>query len=317
MSSFVTQRHLLEEADHHEDSKTLPITALFVILALGLIGSLVPSLIAKRFPSYDLNIKPWFRFLNGLAAGLVLAVGYVHSLPEAFHSFGEVLTDDTPEHHYAWAGFIAMMGSLLTFAGEEFVHRRIGRFSSLHGGHGHSSHDGHDHHDHRLKPTHHDGHHAHSHAHALSDAKETQPVAVLAEKKEDALQAGVPVDGAAAPYKPPPSPAPDALPLAHQHDHEQEARDLKALEEAHGQKIGYYSELYVLLFGLSFHSIFVGLALGVVSDDWPLFIAILFHQFFEALALGARVARAQVRREEDYADRGKYSPFPDHHHIIF
>lgn len=57
----------------------------------------------------------------------------------------------------------------------------------------------------------------------------------------------------------------------------------------------YYSELYVLLFGLSFHSLFIGIALGVVTDDWGLFAAIVFHQFFEGMALGARVARANFR----------------------
>jgi len=50
-----------------------------------------------------------------------------------------------------------------------------------------------------------------------------------------------------------------------------------------------------LLFGLSFHSLFVGIALGVLESDWGLFAAIVFHQFFEGMALGARVARANFR----------------------
>lgn len=51
----------------------------------------------------------------------------------------------------------------------------------------------------------------------------------------------------------------------------------------------------MLLFGLTFHSLFVGIALGVAGDDVSLFLAILFHQFFEGLALGARVARANFK----------------------
>ena len=53
-------------------------------------------------------------------------------------------------------------------------------------------------------------------------------------------------------------------------------------------------EMGILLIGLSFHSFFVGLSLGVTPDDTSLFFAIIAHQFFEALALGETIARAQL-----------------------
>jgi zinc transporter 1/2/3 len=49
-------------------------------------------------------------------------------------------------------------------------------------------------------------------------------------------------------------------------------------------------------FSLTVHSIFVGLAVGVVSDEelTSLLVALVFHQFFEGIALGARLCKAPM-----------------------
>src|SRR3989338_5996616 len=56
------------------------------------------------------------------------------------------------------------------------------------------------------------------------------------------------------------------------------------------------ADLAILLFGLSFHTFFIGTALGM-SDDETLFVALLFHQFFEALALGLHLVRATTKEK--------------------
>lgn len=49
--------------------------------------------------------------------------------------------------------------------------------------------------------------------------------------------------------------------------------------------------IFLLEFGIIFHSIFVGLSLAVAGEQFvTLFIAISFHQFFEGMGLGARFA---------------------------
>jgi zinc transporter ZupT len=47
-------------------------------------------------------------------------------------------------------------------------------------------------------------------------------------------------------------------------------------------------------FGFTSHSVFVGLAVGIVSDDdlKALLVALCFHQFFEGVSLGARLIDA-------------------------
>ena len=54
-----------------------------------------------------------------------------------------------------------------------------------------------------------------------------------------------------------------------------------------------YTALIILLSGLTFHSVFVGFAIGL-DNDTGLFIAILAHQFFEATAIGFHLLRSNV-----------------------
>jgi len=56
------------------------------------------------------------------------------------------------------------------------------------------------------------------------------------------------------------------------------------------------TKMLVLFFGLFFHNIFVGIALGIADGDYALLIAITFHQFFEGLGMGSRVALAGLGR---------------------
>ncbi|KAN0052982.1 hypothetical protein ACTA71_012463 [Dictyostelium dimigraforme] len=55
-------------------------------------------------------------------------------------------------------------------------------------------------------------------------------------------------------------------------------------------------EAYLLEFGITVHSVFIGLAVGVVDDKIlkALLVALAFHQFFEGVALGSRIADANL-----------------------
>jgi solute carrier family 39 (zinc transporter), member 1/2/3 len=49
--------------------------------------------------------------------------------------------------------------------------------------------------------------------------------------------------------------------------------------------------VFILEFGVIFHSIFIGLTLAVAGDEFTiLYIVLVFHQTFEGLGLGARLA---------------------------
>jgi zinc transporter 1/2/3 len=216
---------------------TLAIVGIFVNFFLGLGGSLIPPLVGTYLPRFDLNKSYIFRFFNGLAAGIVMGVAFVHSIPDSFENFGTALTKETLAHSYAWPGFLVMMGTILTLSGEELVERIIG----------------------------------HHHHHLADHIEKDQTFEQLDPSTPTSLEESSETK------------KPSPVPSEHtQHSH-------------HDHKTGYYTQLYVLLFGLGFHSFFVGIALGIVDNDVNLFIAIVSHQFFEGLALGARVARAKFR----------------------
>jgi zinc transporter 1/2/3 len=89
-----------------------------------------------------------------------------------------------------------------------------------------------------------------------------------------------------------------------------QAASLAAPEDVHvGHAHASLSEASSLMsafmaeFGFTVHSIFIGLAVGVVSDEdlKALLVALCFHQFFEGVSLGARLSEASLSWAWDIA----------------
>ncbi|ORC87081.1 cation transporter [Trypanosoma theileri] len=72
------------------------------------------------------------------------------------------------------------------------------------------------------------------------------------------------------------------------------SRSILLVAEGGAQRIA--SALF-MEFGVTLHSVFIGLTVGITSDDdiKPLLVALSFHQLFEGLALGSRLADAPLR----------------------
>lgn len=73
------------------------------------------------------------------------------------------------------------------------------------------------------------------------------------------------------------------------------ARDVGGHGGANGGILaGQLTAIFVLEFGVVFHSIFIGLTLGTTAEDElvVLFIVLVFHQMLEGLGLGSRLALA-------------------------
>jgi zinc transporter 1/2/3 len=59
--------------------------------------------------------------------------------------------------------------------------------------------------------------------------------------------------------------------------------------------------LFILEFGVIFHSIFIGLTLAVAGSNFNvLYIVLAFHQTFEGLGLGSRLATADWPRDKEW-----------------
>lgn len=62
--------------------------------------------------------------------------------------------------------------------------------------------------------------------------------------------------------------------------------------------------IFILEFGVIFHSIFIGLTLAVAGEEFiTLYIVLVFHQTFEGLALGSRLAAIP------WAESKKWTPY--------
>lgn len=77
--------------------------------------------------------------------------------------------------------------------------------------------------------------------------------------------------------------------LAHSRTHKESAEYFAAQMTA----------IFILEFGVIFHSIFIGLTLAVAGEEFNvLYIVLVFHQTFEGLGLGSRLATAQWPRSK-------------------
>jgi zinc transporter 1/2/3 len=72
--------------------------------------------------------------------------------------------------------------------------------------------------------------------------------------------------------------------LGHQRDHVE--------GDGYANYAAQITAIFVLEFGVIFHSIFIGLTLAVTDNFIILFVVLVFHQTFEGFGLGARLAMA-------------------------
>lgn len=72
---------------------------------------------------------------------------------------------------------------------------------------------------------------------------------------------------------------------------DKESLEVPMDKESKEKYFGQLVSIFVLEFGVLFHSVFVGLTLGITEDEFTtLYIVIIFHQLFEGLGLGSRIA---------------------------
>ncbi|TVU02024.1 hypothetical protein EJB05_52488, partial [Eragrostis curvula] len=99
------------EGGDHARARTLKIAAFFSILVCGALGCCLPVL-GRRVPALRAEGDVFF-LIKAFAAGVILATGFIHILPDAF----EKLAADclgAPWTEFPFAGFGAMVGAIGT-----------------------------------------------------------------------------------------------------------------------------------------------------------------------------------------------------------
>lgn len=165
------------------------ISALFTILATSAIGVCFP-VIGKGFKALNPE-RDAFLVIKCFAAGVILATGFVHILPDAFNSLTSTCLSDNPWAIFPFAGFMSMVGALLTllldFSASAYYRKRGEKYLAtaiISEDPSHNGESGNRIHSHSHS-------HAHAHAHEDSDLLEAGRLKIRQRVVSQVLEAGI------------------------------------------------------------------------------------------------------------------------------
>ncbi|KAL9412525.1 hypothetical protein AB3S75_046034 [Citrus x aurantiifolia] len=95
------------------------LAAIATILVAGALGVSLP-LLGKKIPALRPENDVFF-MVNAFAAGVILATGFVHILPEAFDSLTSPCLGENPWGNFPFTGLVAMMSAIGTLMIDSFA----------------------------------------------------------------------------------------------------------------------------------------------------------------------------------------------------
>ncbi|KAL2544991.1 zinc transporter 4 precursor [Forsythia ovata] len=266
----------LEGCRNESYALILKLIAIAAILMTGVCGVAIP-LVGKKcqFLRTDSN---FFVAAKAFAAGVILATGFVHMLPDATSSLTDSCLPTFPWSKFPFSGFITMMASLATlladFIGTQYYERKQEKQSQS------------------VRA---DSFDSVSESSIIPVGRMAGDSTVFGEEEGGAMHiVGMHAHAA-----------------HHSHSHSQEKGACEGHTSSHGHShshgIGDGDEeggvhhivvSQVLELGIVSHSVIIGLSLGVSHSPCtirPLIGALSFHQFFEGFALGGCISHAHFR----------------------
>lgn len=290
------------------------ISSIFVILVAGSFGSLFPLIsqhYSRKYSSYSSSDSPKYWSYRNLSrafffgakyfgSGVIIATALIHLLQPANESLtDECLGEGWDVYPYAYG--IALVSLFGTFLVELLSRRYLEKrgIEHTHGGTG-------------LAPqskdlenysdqVHMHTHTRHNQTNNISDEQNQQhshSYAVNSAVNSDIEAANKVLNDSDSSH------AGDAQPSDRLHKEDVDV-DLVSIESERtlAMQLG---SIFILEFGIIFHSVFVGLSLAVSGDEFvSLYIVLVFHQMFEGLGLGTRIAAAPWPRPPA---TGRWSP---------
>ncbi|KAF7712792.1 Uncharacterized protein PECH_002626 [Penicillium ucsense] len=240
------------------------VSSIFVIGIVSSVFTFFP-VVAKRAPRVRIPLYVYL-FARYFGAGVIIATAFVHLLDPAYSRIGSQSCVGMTGHwgDYAWCPaivlFSLMMVFLLDFGAERYVEKKYG---------------------------------------------------ICREDPEPIMTTGTHVHQVEAqnPDRPPPNPGPYPHPHFEStsapssletkgkkaNDVETLSCDDSIMDRSFRQQI---SAFLIMEFGVIFHSVIIGLNLGVTGDEFAtLYPVLVFHQSFEGLGIGARMSAIPFRRD--------------------
>jgi solute carrier family 39 (zinc transporter), member 1/2/3 len=251
-----------DTGNEYDGRMGLRVAAIFVIWLGSSAGACFP-IYAKR--NKGLKVPEWTFFVaKYFGSGVIVATAFIHLLAPAHVALtNECLTGPITE--YSWVEGIVMMTVFVLFFIELMV-MRYARFDN------HSHSDAHT------------DNHSHSHDQGSDHQLGSQPNdATLANKSAPLTPDTLDRRRSRSAH------VPGEDHLGHQRKHQDNEEDHSSLNiEDYSAQM---TAIFILEFGIIFHSVFIGLTLAVAGAEFnTLFVVLVFHQTFEGLGLGSRLA---------------------------
>ncbi|KAL8629814.1 hypothetical protein Q9189_004487 [Teloschistes chrysophthalmus] len=232
------------------------ISAIFVILVGSLFGATFPVYAARH---QRVGVPAWAFFVaKYFGSGVIIATAFIHLLAPA----NDALTDPCltgPITDYDWVEGICLMTVFVLFF-TELMAMRYATFGS----------------DRDL-----DDNELEQQISGTKAGSTVAPISGQSARKMSSQSAHTPGNDH----------------LGHTTDHqENDVDEAKAFTTAHPTRLfedyaAQMTAIFILEFGVVFHSIFVGLTLAVAGEEFKtLYVVLVFHQTFEGLGLGSRLA---------------------------
>lgn len=256
--------YLSTTANEYNGKLGARISALFVILIVSTTVTFFP-VVAKRIRKLHIPLYVYL-FARYFGAGVIVATAFIHLLDPAYGEIGPNTCVGMTGHwaDYAWCPAIVLNSIiiifLLDFIAERYVEIKYGI-----------------HNDPDVQQavtgeadTRTNGGAADAHNHApakISSRADVETAAAAARAFEEKFSA---------------------------EGYEVDSVDEAARDRSFKQQI---SAFLILEFGVMFHSVIIGLNLGVVGDEFnTLYPVIVFHQSFEGLGIGARMSAIPFKK---------------------
>jgi solute carrier family 39 (zinc transporter), member 1/2/3 len=244
----------------------LRIASIFIIMVASLIGAVLPIFLARQ--SKVKVPKLTFFICKYVGTGVIIATAWLHLLAPAAENLGdECLKPRLGE--YPWPFAIALWTVLIMFVVEMMAMRAAEKGKGYMGGSSDI--------DLQLDP-----------AMDIVALKQPKVEDINANSTADS---GSPIvdEGNSVSI---PGRSDEADYVSGADDHMAHARSHEEGDKYKSNLGGQLIAIFILEFGVVFHSVFIGLTLGTTDEVIILLVVLVFHQMFEGLGLGSRLAIA-------------------------
>ncbi|KAK6949956.1 hypothetical protein Daesc_008279 [Daldinia eschscholtzii] len=245
------------------------ISSIFVILVGSLLGAVLPVVLA-RGSKVSVNGTAFF-IAKYFGSGVIIGTAFMHLLSPAFEALKSPCLPEGPINDYDWAAGICLMTVFVMFT----IELLASRFDFF----------GHDHAEEAKA--------ADPSLDILKKGSQVSPSPVQdleagSANKENGTGSATGGSGLPTDLSYPPGGEDH---LGHQREHHD--------NDSYSAFAAQMTAIFILEFGVIFHSIFIGLTLAVAGDEFTvLYVVLVFHQTFEGLGLGSRLATAQWPRSK-------------------